>query len=198
MFLPQKKASSIYELHPFIEERWSPRSFADRPIEKITIEQLFEAVRWAASSNNYQPWRFIYAHKGSEAYSKILDCLSDFNQKWVGNAPVLTLTAIKEQFDNGKDNYHALHDLGLAMGNLTFQAQSMGIALHHMAGVDWKKSHVAFNVPDGYHVVTGIAMGYYGGDPKVLPSDLQEAETKARERKKRDDILSEGSWSEKF
>lgn len=189
-----KAAHTDYPILDILKERYSPRVFADRTIDERTFHALMEAVRWAASSSNEQPWRFIYAFKGSTAYQKIFNLLSDFNKKWAKNAPLLILTAYKEKFDNGKENFHALHDLGLSLGNMTAQAQSMGIALHHMAGVDWRKAQEVFNVPEGYHITTAIAVGYYGGDPNQLPEDLAKRETAPRKRMPQQDFLFEGSW----
>lgn len=189
-----KTAQTSYPLNENIAERWSPRSFSPEPVGRETLNTLLEAARWAPSSNNEQPWRFIYAFRGSRSYEKIFNCLSEFNQKWARNAPILMLTAIKEKFDSGKENYHALHDLGLAMGNLTLQAQSQGIALHQMAGVDWKKAHEIFDVPEGYHVATAVAIGYYGGDPGQLPEEIEKKEKAQRKRKPLNDIAFEGKW----
>lgn len=189
-----KTANVKYEVHPLIEQRWSPRIFSDEPVSGDDLKHLLEAVRWSASSRNEQPWRLIYAFRGTEAYEKIFSCLSEFNQKWAGNAPVLMLAAYKEKFDMGKENFHALHDLGLALGNMTIQAQSMSIALHHMAGVNWKMAHEKFAVPTGYHVATAIAVGYYGGDKNDLPESLQESETAKRQRMDQESFAGEGKW----
>tara|TARA_R110002051_G_scaffold212635_3_gene277735 strand:- start:770 stop:1387 length:618 start_codon:yes stop_codon:yes gene_type:complete len=175
-------AESDYEIFALLKQRYSPRTFKEEFIKKQHINQLFEAVRWSASSNNLQPWRFIYAEKKTDAYNKILSCLSDFNKKWASNAPLLMLTAYKENTVDGKENFHALHDLGLSLGGMTIQAQYMGIALHHMAGVDWKKAEKIFEVPKGFHITTAIALGYYGGELDLLPKNLQELEVKERER----------------
>ena len=124
----------------------------------------------------------------------MLECLSEFNQKWAKNAPVLILSAYKEKTKEGDENFHALHDLGLSLGNMTVQAQYMGIALHHMAGVDWKKAQEVFNVPDGYHITTAIAVGYYGGDLDNLNDDLREQEMEERERMPQDEFAFENEW----
>ena len=174
--LQQKKAAETNHIHPIIQRRWSPRVFDGTPISEEHISQLFEAARWAPSSNNGQPWRFIFAEKGSKSYDKIFEHLSEFNQKWVKSAPLLILTAYKEQFDNGKENFHAGHDLGQAVAYLTFQAQSLNISLHQMAGVNWKDAQRDFNIPDGFHVTTAIAVGYYGGDENKLSEDLYKQE----------------------
>lgn len=190
-----KSADTDYEINPILAERWSPRQFANKDVKIEKIHQLLEASRWAASSANEQPWRFMYTFRGTEAYAKLISHLSEFNQKWVSNAPVLMLSAYKKYFDNGKENFHALHDLGLAVGNLTFQAESMGLAVHSMAGVDWRKAHKTYNIPDNYHIATAVAIGYYGGDMKVLPEDIQKTEHAERHRMPQVNFAAEGRWT---
>lgn len=187
-------AESDYEIFALLKQRYSPRTFKEHTIKKQHIHQLFEAVRWSASSNNYQPWRFIYAEKKTEAYDKILSCLSSFNKKWAINAPLLMLTAYKENTDDGNENFHALHDLGLSLGGMTMQAQYMGIALHHMAGVDWKKAEKIFQIPEGFHISTAVALGYYGGELDKLPSELQALEIKERERMDQGKFAFSEAW----
>lgn len=192
-----KEADVNYPIQQILRDRWSPRVFTEvEPTEK-EIKQLFEAVRWAASSYNQQPWRFIVGRKGNNTYQRIFDLMSEFNQDWV-DSPVLILCAFKKTFDNGKDNYHALHDLGLGIGNMSLQAQSMGIALHQMAGVDREKAQKIFEIPEDYHVATAIAVGFYGGDPTKLGDDLQEQEMKGRTRMPQTDFVFNGEWGKAF
>ncbi len=190
-------ANNDYEIYALLKQRYSPRTFKDEKISEKHIKQLFEAVRWSASSNNLQPWRFIYGVKGTEAYKTIFNCLSDFNQSWADTAPLLILTAYKEKKDDGGENFHALHDLGLCLGNMTVQAQYLGIGMHHMAGVDWQKAQDVFDVPDGFHISTAIALGYYGGDLGELSEELQEQETEKRERIPLQQFAFDGKWSDK-
>lgn len=189
-----KSANNDYVIHELIKERWSPRMFASDPVSNEDLQSLFEAARWAPSSNNLQPWRFMYFKKGTEAYDQAFHCLSDFNQRWVKHAPVLIFTAYKENMENGKENFHALHDLGLAMGNLTLQAQAMGIAVHQMAGLNWKKAQEVFEVEEGYHVSTAVAIGFYGGNVDDLDEDLKETENSERKRMPQHIFVAEGKW----
>ncbi|RDK85211.1 nitroreductase family protein [Marinirhabdus gelatinilytica] len=194
--MKEKQTPTEFEIHPLIKNRWSPRAFANKPIAEKDIKVLLEAGRWAPSSNNLQPWRIIWGIKGTETYDRIFSCLVDFNQGWVEGAPALMMGAFKKDMKNGeKENFHALHDLGLFMGNVSVQATSMGIAIHQMAGIDFKKAGKEFNFPSNYHVATGIAIGYYGGDPETLPEDLQEEETKVkRERKPQGEFAFNGNF----
>lgn len=189
-------AACDYEIFALLKQRYSPRTFKDEKLKEQHVHQLFEAVRWSASSYNIQPWRFIYAHKNTEAYGKILACLSDFNKEWAINAPFLMLTAYQKDTDDGKENFHALHDLGLSLGGMTMQAQYMGIAMHHMAGVDWKHAQEIFNVPEGFHITTAIAVGYYGGELNLLSNDLQNQETQERKRLPQGEFAFMNTWKD--
>ncbi|TVZ14358.1 nitroreductase family protein [Maribacter sp. MAR_2009_72] len=190
----EKVADTDHELLNLLKQRYSPRIFSDQELREEEMQTLFEAARWSASSNNWQPWRFIYAHKGSDTYDKIAECLGEFNQSWATNAPVLMLSAYKKTNPEGKENFHALHDLGMCLGTMAIQAEHMGIALHHMAGLDWKKAHNIFKVPEEYHITTGIAIGYYGGTLSDLPEKLQEAEVAKRKRKPQEEFAFKNEW----
>lgn len=194
--IPQmnKSANTEYVIHELLRDRWSPRMFSGEEITDDDLNTLFEAARWAPSSNNLQPWRFICLRKGTPEYDKAFDCLAEFNQRWVGNAPVLILTAYKEKTPKGMDNFHAPHDLGLAVANLSIQAQAMGIAIHQMAGLNWKKAQEVFNVPEGFHITTAIAVGFYGGDPDELDDELKKSELKERKRKPVSEFVGNGQW----
>tara|TARA_B100001146_G_scaffold225215_1_gene248019 strand:+ start:24461 stop:25111 length:651 start_codon:yes stop_codon:yes gene_type:complete len=192
----RKITPTEYDIHPLIKSRWSPRAFDSKPLSEEDIHILLEAGRWAPSSNNLQPWRIIWGLKGSDTYNRIFDCLAEFNQGWVEGAPALWIGAIKTDMKEGKkENFHALHDLGLFMGNVVNQAESMGIAVHQMAGIDFEKAKKEFGFPDNYHVATATAFGYYGGNPETLSEDLQEEELQTkRERKPQAEFAFNGNF----
>jgi len=180
----EKIANTEFDIHPILKRRWSPRTFSDMPISDVDIKTLLEAGRWAPSSNNIQPWKIIWGVKGSETYERIFKHLAEFNQSWVVNAPLLILTAYDTKMPDGKDNFHALHDLGLFLAQMTFQAEHNGIAAHQMAGVDFEKAKTEFRLPNDFHVASAVAFGYYGGDVENLPEKLKKLEQQTeRERK---------------
>ena len=194
--LTTDKKTTKFEIHPLLNERWSPRMFSEQTVSETELRTIFEAGRWAPSSNNIQPWRIVWGIKGSKTYARIFECLDDFNQKWAGNAPVLLLGAFKKTNRDGKENFHALHDLGAFSAMMTVQAQHLGIAVHQMAGIKYEKAKTEFNFPDDYHVATGIAMGYYGGDTSELPDELEKIETSKSERLLQREFTFNGDFSE--
>lgn len=193
---PQKRpATTSVPIHQLISERWSPRAFADRPVEPDKVRALFEAARWAASSYNGQPWYFIVATKDDATnYKHILDSFIEFNQGWAKNAPVLALSIAKLKFDhNGDANRHAFHDVGQAAATLALQAEALGLAVHQMAGILPDKAREIFEIPEGFEAVAGIAIGY-PGEPHHLPDQLKEREVAPRERKPLDSFVFTGKW----
>ena len=185
---PPKKIA--YEVHDLISKRWSPRSFLNKEIEQEKINSLFESARWAASAMNEQPWKFIYATKSNKRkYNDILNCLIESNIIWARSAPMLVLTMVSQKFKkNNKINFWNYHDLGLAIGNLTFQASALDLYVHNMAGFSKETARETFNIPEELEPVTIIAIGYLG-DPNKLASDLKEKELAEQIRKPFEDLF---------
>ena len=74
-----------------IARRRAAMAFASRPVPPESLRLVFEAARWAPSSFNEQPWRFVVAtKKDDEGYERLASCLSKGNA-WAREAPVLIL-----------------------------------------------------------------------------------------------------------
>jgi nitroreductase len=178
-----KPAPTSYPVHELIRNRWSPRSFADRPIAPATLNQVFEAASWAFSAMNAQPWQYIYAHKSdSEAFQKILDTLLPGNQPWAKHAPVLIMALANTRFENGQPNGAALHDLGAANATLFLEATALDLHGHVMGGFDREKARHDFNLPEGVEPVAVLALGYLGA-AEQLEEPFLSREKAARTRK---------------
>jgi nitroreductase len=191
-----KKAPVVEGVIPEILERWSPRSFADREVSPALLHKVFEAVRWAASSHNEQPWRFLLGERGSTAYQKILDSLAEFNQRWAQTAPVLILGVAKTKFSrNGAENRVALYDLGAAASYLALQAAALGLATHQMAGFDPEAARKAFGIPAEYVFGAAIALGYQGEPAALTDEGMLMQETSPRTRKPLSEIVF-SEWDE--
>jgi len=188
-----KKAPPSAILSVF-RHRWSPRAFTDQPVSPADLATIFEAARWAASSYNEQPWRFILGTQGSDTYTKIHGALIPFNQQWAGKAPVLILGTAKTTFShNNAPNRVALFDLGAAASYLTLQASSMGLAAHQMGGFDESAARAAFAIPDEFLLGSVIALGYQAEPSALTNPQMLAQETAPRERKRLKDIVF-SSW----
>jgi nitroreductase len=190
-----KPATTDSPVHELIRNRWSPRAFVDTPVSANVLRSLFEAARWAPSSNNEQPWVYLVATKDDpESFGKMLGVLVEFNANWAKHAPVLALSVahLKMQRD-GKPNRVAMHDVGSASAQLTFEANSRGLRVHQMAGFDAEKARQTFAIPPDWEPVAAMAIGY-PGNPDSLPENLRERELAPRTRKPSSEFVMSGSW----
>lgn len=191
----ENAARTDFPVDDLIRRRWSPRAFADRPVEPEKLRSLLEAARWAPSSFNQQPWAYVVATREEpEAFARLLSALMEGNRVWAARAPLLMLSVAKLNFDhNGQANRHAFHDVGLATANLVTQATAMGLSVHQMAGFDAAKARELFGIPDGWEPVAAIALGYRG-EASSLPAPLRDRELARRARKPLEEFVFSGRW----
>jgi nitroreductase len=184
-----------HPVHDLIRERWSPRAFSSRPVEREKLHSLFEAARWASSAANQQPWQFIFATKENEEdHARLASILFERNAVWAQQAPVLILAVAKLYETPGKESV-SYYDTGLAVGNLVTQAVELGLSTHQMGGFDPEKARELLNIPEGYNPITMIAVGY-SDNPEILPDHLREREVAPRTRKPLADFVFEGGWNQ--
>ena len=190
-----KKASTDHPISELLADRWSPYAFDNRLVPEADLRSLFEAARWAPSSYNEQPWNYIVATRDNpQQFQQLLSCLVDANQVWAKAAPVLALCVVSLRFArNGKDNRAAVHDLGLAAGNLVLEATARGLVVHQMIGILPDKARTLYEIPDGYEAWTAMAIGYRG-DPTSLPDPLRERELAPRQRKPLHEFVFSEKW----
>lgn len=191
----QKPAQTDVPILSVIAERWSPRIFDPiRTLGEADMKPLFEAARWAPSSSNTQPWRFVYAFRGEAAFDALIACAVESNQTWTKHASVICFVMAKLKSDSGRDLWHNRHDVGLALQNLLLQATANGLATHPFGGFDSEKVVAAAGVPAGFEPCTGLAIGYFGDISAASEKD-REREVAARHRMPVETIAFHGKWS---
>lgn len=185
-----KIAITKYPVLDLIKNRWSARSFSDAEISEKDILTLIEAASWMFSANNEQPWRFISAHKNTDAFQKISDSLMPGNAAWAKGAAAFIVSIAKTNFEKegNPENKFAEHDLGAASAALILQATSMDIYAHPMAGFDAAKIKKAFGLDEHLKPVTIIALGYLD-NPEKLEEPFKTRELSSRKRKQLSEII---------
>lgn len=185
-----KIAKTKHNVIDVIKERWSARSFSDKPISETDMETLFEAASWAFSANNAQPWEYIYAHRSDKgAFDKLHGCLMAGNLPWTKNAAVLMAVLAHKKLDNGHENRAAKHDVGAANTSLMLQATSMNIYGHVMGGFDPGKAIETLSInTEVMEPVVFIALGYLDS-PEKLDEPFKTRELTPRTRKPLSEIV---------
>ncbi|MDF2188184.1 nitroreductase family protein [Paraflavitalea sp. CAU 1676] len=185
-----KTANTQYPVIDLIKKRWSPRSFSNKPIAEADMLTILEAGSWAPSANNSQPWRHVYAFKGTEGFEKIWNTLLPGNQPWTKDAAALVVSiGIKELPDTQQKNAYYLHDVGMFNSFLLLQAQSMNIYGHLMAGFDKRKLAELLNLPENEEAVSIMALGYTDAAEK-LQEPYKSREISPRTRKALEEFTS--------
>jgi nitroreductase len=190
-------ANNEHPVHALIQNRWSPRAFSEKPISKETLRSLFEAARWAPSSNNEQPWAFVVATKDeSEGFARILGTLVEFNQSWAKEAPLIGIAVSSMEYARNKNpNRNAFYDTGAAMAYLTTEATARELFVHQMAGFDPQKAAEVLQIPKGWEAIAAFALGY-AGDPNSLSELMRQRELAPRTRKPMSELVMSGKWGE--
>lgn len=177
---------SEHPVEPLFLERWSPRAFTSEEIPQAELNSIFEAARWAPSSFNSQPWRFLYARRGTPAFDTFLSLLVPFNQQWAQNAAVLVFVVSARSFvrpgtsEPVPARSHSF-DTGAAWANLALQATKLGWRAHGMGGFDVEKARTELKVPEDYEVEIAVALGRRG-DKSLLPESFYKGETPSGRR----------------
>ncbi len=184
-----KIASTAVPVHPLLAERWSPRGF-DRAheVSDDEVAALLEAARWAPSAGNSQPWRFLVARRGEQAYGQLFAALRPGNQVWAGSASALILVAASVVADDGTSRPWALYDTGQAVAALVTQAQAQGLGVHQMGGFDTAAVRADFGLDETVTPVVVVAVGR--ADPDAdLPEHLAAREAAPRTRRPVGDLM---------
>ena len=187
-----RAAKPDHPVHDLIVARHSPYALdPSRDVAQDDVVSLLEAARWAMSSYNAQPWRYIVAEKSrnAELWQRVLECLVPPNQAWAQHAPVLMLGLYQTHFEfNGSPNAVATHDLGAASAFLTFEATARGLCVHQMGGIVHERIIESFELPDDLQPHTGLAVGYHlkDGDPD---DELVQRDAKPRTRKPLSELI---------
>ena len=169
-----------HPIEPLFTKRWSPRAYDGSSIPQAALDSIFEAARWAPSAFNYQPWRFVYAHRGRPDWQRFMDPLLPFNQSWAKNAAVLLYLLSDTLMEQGpgsdpKASYSHSFDVGAAWALIALQATRLGYHAHGMTGVDFDAARIALNAPERFRIEAAVAIGRQG-DKASLPEALRERE----------------------
>ena len=181
--LISKIANTDFPIHNIIARRWSARAFSTKTVEKSKLLSILEAARWAPSSRNEQPWRYIvFTDDNPEKLEKARSVLLEINN-YAKLAPILICAITKKTYsDNGVYNKLHFHDLGAANENMFLESFNQDLIMHEMGGFDREKARKVFSIPDEYEIGIMIAIGYQDSH-EILPERFREKINSPRERK---------------
>ena len=190
----KKKADSSVELHPILAERWSPRSFdGSAGLSIADLTGILEAARWAPSSNNSQPWRFVVARRGDHRFAQMIDAMAGFNKVWSPKASAFILVTAVTTTADGTHRPAALYDAGLAASLLTVEAHHRKQVVHQIGGFDHEAIKRDFHLAPEITPIAILAIGKQAPADALDSEALIEREIGARSRVPLESLILSGS-----
>jgi len=157
--MPRQAAAPIA---PFFLSRWSGRAFSGEPLPDGALGSLLEAARWAPSSGNNQPWRFVYARCGTAAFKAFHDLLAPGNKPWCEKASALVVVVARMTRADGRPARTHAFDTGAAWMSLALQAHLLGLVAHGMEGFDYDRAGQVIGLPPDHAIQCMVAVGRPG------------------------------------
>lgn len=149
-----------YPIEELLLARHSPREFSGESITEPELMTLFEAAKWAASSYNDQPWRYVYVMAGDAQWQSFFDLLVPGNQNFTKKAAVLVIVVSHKVFEKtGEPSPTHSYDTGAAGQNLALQGCAMGLVVHALGGFDFTRARELLKLPADYSVEAMISIG---------------------------------------
>jgi len=161
-----------------VKGRRSNRKYLDKDVPDELVQQVLEAVRWAPSGGNIQPWEVIVI-RDPDTKKRLQDTLGGYNpaRKAIVAAPLLLVLCAKEKipdtYRKDKDiltkfgDWWFLFHLGSAAQNLCLAAHDMGLGTVMVGFFDHDRAKEILEVPEGYEVVLMTPLGYPASAPKA-------------------------------
>lgn len=121
-------------------------------------------------------------------------CLSEGNQRWAKDAPVLILVIADSILSHtGKTNRWGQYDSGAAAMNICIQATDLGLMVHQMGGFDSDQAGKKFSIPDQFTPMAMMAVGYQLSLDQI-EGEVRDRETAGRVRRPLGNNFFDGKW----
>ena len=89
------------ELEEAIRTRRTHKAYAPEPVDRATLDELFELARWAPNHNLTNPWRFRIV--GPEALARLKEAAGPEGAAKLDRAPTLVVVSVVQTGDEVQD-----------------------------------------------------------------------------------------------
>jgi len=143
-----------------IKNRRSVRQYSTRPIPVDVLERMRQALRFAPSASNFQPWHFIFV-ADPELRRQVAQAA--YGQTWMADAPVTVVAcgdpeqAYKHM--GGVGNSVDI-DVAIALDHLTLAAVADGLGTCWIGAFDEQAVKRLLDVPASVKIVAMTPLGY--------------------------------------
>lgn len=158
-----------------IFKRQSVRKYTAETIEKEKLNLLIEAVQYAPSACNSQPWKLILVDDPTlkdEVAKATFSTAVAFN-RFAVEAPVIAVLVIEKAKliarlgGSIKNQEYPEYDLGIAAAHFCLQAAELGLGTCMIGWFDKKRIQGLLNIPKKRKIGLVITLGYAPEDYKL-------------------------------
>ena len=154
-----------------IRMRRSVRAYASKPIPPDVLDRLRQALRFAPSACNLQPWRFIFVFD-PQIRQRLAQAAQE--QLFIADAPLIVvgcgLPQQAYQTMGGSGNSVAI-DVAIALDHLTLAAVAEGLGTCWIGAFDESEITRILCVPRQAKVVALMPVGYPATAELISPLD---------------------------
>lgn len=163
-----------------VQQRYSSRSYLEKPVEKEKLLHIIETVRMAPSARNQQPWHFIVI----DNETLLKKVCSTYQRPWINSAPVIIVacTDHRHAWRRADGKSSADTDISIAITHLILAATEAGLATCWVAKFNAMQCAEMLQLPEGIEASALIPIGY--------PADHPDTERFSKARKPLEEILS--------
>ena len=143
-----------------IRTRRSVRAYSSRAIPDEVMQRMRQAIRFAPSACNFQPWRFIFVMQAG-LRRKLGQVAND--QLWMADAPVIVVACgFPQQAFRAMGGYgnSADVDVAIAVDHLTLAAVAEGLGTCWIGAFNETGAKKLLNIPAQAKVVAMTPLGY--------------------------------------
>jgi nitroreductase len=153
--------SSGREAVKYVLERHSARDFTGEGVKAEDISTLMEALRWAPSAGNVQPWYF-YVVTNRDVMAALAEAA--YRQNFIAEAGVVFVVCADPELsaatygERGRELY-CLQDTAAAVENLLVVAHMLGYGACWVGAFNERHAAKALDVPDHLRPVAIVPVG---------------------------------------
>lgn len=146
-----------------VENRYSVRSYQDKPVEEDKLARVLEAARLAPSAGNRQEWRFVVV-RDADTRHKLMEAAN--GQAFLATAPVLIAACAEGEqhvMTCGQLSYPI--DVAIALEHLALAATEEGLGTCWIGAFKEDQVKKILGIPDAVRVVELMPLGYPSSNP---------------------------------
>jgi nitroreductase len=143
-----------------IRTRRTHKAYTRKPVDRATLDELFELARWAPNHNLTNPWRFRVV--GPTALERLKEAAGPESAPKLDRAPTLVVASSTRTGTDPVQDEEDLHAAAAAVYIVLLGAHARGLAGY------WRTPEVlrtpegreAVGVPEGEHVLGLVYLGH--------------------------------------